>query len=316
MERLKELGWLFIKEWVVLGMIVVGILAYFFPHVGSKDGPLRIDIVNPILIGLTFFCIGLPMSIHSLKNALLNWKSHLLIQGTVFIMFPIFTYGVTGLLFHFIGGEYFPFPVALGVVITGSLPTTFDTGVIYSKICEADESLSVLNGTLSNLLGMLLTPLLLYIQLNSAIPLSSFQDVFLHLVEIALAPFLVSQLVHFGLHYMNWITDNVKKFFGFLSIVPKLVLVWLTFTTMCSTFLAKYSITASAIAITIAFLTFIHFFMAFFVMGYLACFIKSGVKFTRKEIVTHVFLGSQKVMTLAIPIGMSPYFIFSLLLIS
>lgn len=292
-----------IKEWVVLGMLVVGILAYFFPHIGSKSGPLHLEIVNPILIGCTFFCIGLPMSIHSLKNAFLNWKSHLLIQGTIFIMFPLFTYGVTGLLFHFIGGDYFPFPVALGIVITGSLPTTFDTGVIYTKICEAEESLTVLNGTLSNLLGMLITPLLLYIQLNSAIPISSFQGVFIHLVEIALAPFIAAQLLHLGLHYMNWITTQVRTFFGYLSVVPKLVLIWLTFTTMCQTFSTKYSLSASAIVITIFFLTFIHFFMVFFVIGYLACLIKSGVHFSRKEIVTHVFLGSQKVMTLAIPIG-------------
>lgn len=120
MEKLKQIGWLAIREWVVLGMFLAGILAYFFPHIGKKEGVLHPEIVNPILIAITFICIGLPLSIHSLKDAFLNIRSHLLIQGTIFIMFPLVTYGLTGFIYHFIGGEdYFPFPVALGIIITG-----------------------------------------------------------------------------------------------------------------------------------------------------------------------------------------------------
>ena len=51
-----------------LGIVLSGVFAYLWPHVGSKSGPLHIDLVNSILVGIVFFVIGLALNLQQLKN--------------------------------------------------------------------------------------------------------------------------------------------------------------------------------------------------------------------------------------------------------
>jgi sodium/bile acid cotransporter 7 len=71
------------------------LVAYLAPSFGSKSGPLHPAITNLVLIGIVFFVIGLGLDFEKLKAAVLNWKSHVCIQITIFVIFPLLMY-VTG----------------------------------------------------------------------------------------------------------------------------------------------------------------------------------------------------------------------------
>lgn len=63
------------EQWFFVGMILAIVLAFFFPEVGRKGGPLHPEYtVSYGVICLVFFLTGLSLRIHALKNAFLSWK--------------------------------------------------------------------------------------------------------------------------------------------------------------------------------------------------------------------------------------------------
>ena len=66
------------------------LLAYLFPEWGELKGDFTIDKLTYYGVSLIFFFYGIKISPSTLKIGLSNWKLHLLIQGTTFIIFPLF----------------------------------------------------------------------------------------------------------------------------------------------------------------------------------------------------------------------------------
>jgi sodium/bile acid cotransporter 7 len=183
----------------------------------------------------------------------------------------------------------------------------------------------MINGTLSNLIGILLTPLLIYLQLHNSISLSAMASTLIRLTEVCLAPFVLGQGIRLFLHWRGCISKQTALHLAKLRIVPKVVLIWLTYTSFCTTFESQVTkINGGAIGLSLALLTVIHLIMIGFVILYLFVFDRIGYGFTRPTVVAHLFvgtslwflygtfhvnwrwflihLGTEKTMTLAIPI--------------
>ena len=73
----------------VLAIIAVVIFAYIFPYWGSKNSPIPLSLIGSIGVSLIFFFYGLKLSPDKIKSGLKNWKLHLLVQASSFILFPI-----------------------------------------------------------------------------------------------------------------------------------------------------------------------------------------------------------------------------------
>src|SRR5690348_1237368 len=97
-------------------------------------------------------------------------------------------------MYYALPRDSFPEAFALGMIITGSLPTTFDTSVIFVRAAGGDEATAVLNGTFSNLVGIFLTPALLFIQLRSTLSISAIVSTLIKLIEVSLTPVVLGQL--------------------------------------------------------------------------------------------------------------------------
>ena len=64
----------------VLSIIVVILVAWFFPQWGTKESVLPIEAISSVGVSLIFFFYGLKLSPEKLKTGLRNWRLHLLVQ--------------------------------------------------------------------------------------------------------------------------------------------------------------------------------------------------------------------------------------------
>src|SRR5699024_11291409 len=73
----------------VLSIIATVIAAYFFPYWAGSQSPIPIEQIATVGISLIFFFYGLKLSGKQIKSGLQNWKLHLLVQLSTFLLFPL-----------------------------------------------------------------------------------------------------------------------------------------------------------------------------------------------------------------------------------
>src|SRR5690554_3017263 len=77
------------------------LLAWAFPEWGMEGSFIPFDEVTYYGVAVIFFFYGVKLSPESLKLGLSNWKLHVLIQATTFVIFPVLIL----LLYMFFGEE-------------------------------------------------------------------------------------------------------------------------------------------------------------------------------------------------------------------
>ena len=72
----------------VLSIIAVLVVSYLFPDWGVQEDLIPINLITTIGVSLIFFFYGVKLSPSKLKEGLSNWKLHVLIQASTFVIFP------------------------------------------------------------------------------------------------------------------------------------------------------------------------------------------------------------------------------------
>ena len=73
-------------------VLLIGIsilIAYFIPEGGADDFIIPLNLITSIGISVIFFLYGLKLSPDKLRLGLKNWRLHVLIQCTTFIIVPL-----------------------------------------------------------------------------------------------------------------------------------------------------------------------------------------------------------------------------------
>jgi solute carrier family 10 (sodium/bile acid cotransporter), member 7 len=173
----------------ILAMIGAIILALLAPQAGATGGPLHIPLVTGMGIGLVFFLHGAGLSPHALKAGATNWKLHLLIHATTFVLFP-----ALGLTIFFGAGDSLPIEAKLGVFYLCALCSTISSSVAMTALARGNVAGAVFNATLSGLLGMAFTPLLLSLVTTTGASEIPLLPAILDVAKKLLAPFVAGQL--------------------------------------------------------------------------------------------------------------------------
>src|SRR3954468_17949676 len=106
-------------DWFLIGMILATILAWAFPAPGASGGWMHPEILTKAGVALIFFLHGLTLSFAALRAGALNWRVHLLVQISTFLVFPLIGLALTSLLRGQIA-----FELALGLFFLCALPST------------------------------------------------------------------------------------------------------------------------------------------------------------------------------------------------
>lgn len=142
------------QNWFLLGLLGVVGLALAWPGPGAPGGWLRPDVSTKTAVAMIFFVQGLVLSFAAMRQGLWRWRLHVLVQG--------FTYGIIpllGLLVDRVLGPFLPEALRLGFIFLAVLPTTISSAVVFTALAGGNTAGALVNATLSNLLGVILTPL-------------------------------------------------------------------------------------------------------------------------------------------------------------
>lgn len=198
--RLKIDGYIL----AIVGMVV---LASLLPARG--EAAHVVGLATKVGIAMVFFLHGSKLSREAVIAGLTHWRLHGLVLLTTFVLWPIVGLGTAAL-----PGWIMPAALAPGVVYLACLPSTIQSQIGMTAIARGNVAAAVCGASVSNLLGMVLTPLaagmLLHAQ-GSGLSAASFQAILLQL----LAPFIAGQVLQ------PWIGAWVRARSGPLGYVDK-----------------------------------------------------------------------------------------------
>ncbi|MEZ5276390.1 MAG: bile acid:sodium symporter family protein [Opitutaceae bacterium] len=217
------------RNWFLLGLVLAVLLAWVFPNGGSGGGGLPIGgLVNGGVI-LIFLLQGLTLASEQVWQGLVRWRLHLLIQIFIFGITPLVAIGLT-----VAAGRLLPPDLAIGFVFLGALPTTISSALVFTTLAGGNVTLALVNTTLSNLGGILLTPL--WVSAFAQVQGTHFSlgPVILKIALLILLPLCLGQILRRRLH--QW-ADRRRKQFGTVS---SLIVLFIVYTSFCESVVSGF----------------------------------------------------------------------------
>ncbi|WP_353646589.1 bile acid:sodium symporter family protein [Mesorhizobium sp. WSM2239] len=169
-------------------LILTVVLAAFVPARGGFAKGL--SEVTFWAIALLFFLYGARLSLSAALAGLTNWKLQAGCLACTYILFPVLALGLFGL-----SHAWFPAAIGFGLIYLGCLPSTVQSSIAFTSVAGGNVAGALCAASLSNLIGVVLCPILLAIVLHTS---TSEGDPFGAVWKIAqqiLFPFLLGQLL-------------------------------------------------------------------------------------------------------------------------
>jgi len=202
MDWLKRNGFLIALCGAVL-------LAFEFPELGMRDGPLKSGVVSKLGIFLIFLMQGLSLRTRLLLRGMMNLRLHLFVQSWNYL-FSCLLMGVIWLFFHRLVDDSLWF----GFFYLSILPTTISGAVTLSTASGGDGAGAIFNATLSNMLGVFLVPLgvTFIFSMGSGTEGVDLLAMFLKLSNLVFVPLILGQVIRPLLVDRRWFSQCQLRF--------------------------------------------------------------------------------------------------------
>ncbi|MBO9713234.1 bile acid:sodium symporter family protein [Sphingomonas sp.] len=149
-------------------------------------------------IVLLFFLHGAKLSREAIVAGARNWKLHLAVFASTYILFPILGLATASLLTG---------PIAAGMLFLTLLPSTVQSSIAFTAIARGNVAAAVCSASFSNLIGIVLTPALVALLMHSTGGGISFASVETVLLQLLL-PFALGHALRPWIG--GWVTRNKK----------------------------------------------------------------------------------------------------------
>lgn len=168
LDKLKRVVDFLISQWFIIGMGVVIAIAYAAPNYARSGGMIRSDItIEYLAVAAIFLISGLSMPSRTLLKELGNWRAHLVTQGLSFLVTPALMFGFVKAIYT-AGDPRIDKYVLVGMIICGCTPTTVSSNVVMTRNAGGNDSLSLLEVTIGNVMGAFVSPALLQLYLSDS----------------------------------------------------------------------------------------------------------------------------------------------------
>lgn len=275
-EALKGVG---LDNFLLLLLSMIG-LAYLYPSAGLGDGTFSLHQIANYGIGLIFFFYGLRLGPEKLRAGLTNWRLHLLIHITTFILFPLLILFIR----PFFNGED-NLLLWLGIFYLATLPSTVSSSVVMVSIARGNLPAAIFNASISSLLGVFITPLWIAWLLKGQAGSPELGGVVLQLIMQVLLPVAAGMLLN---RYGGVFAEKHKKV---LRLFDQSIILVIIYTSFCESFhlnafdgLGWNKLLLCSIGMVLL------FFLAYGIIGLLS----KGLHFNREDTITALFCGSKK----------------------
>ena len=260
----------------IAALFVIIIIAYLFPG-GVNLLPFKT--ITDIGIGLIFFFYGLKLSPAELKSGFFNYKAHLLIQGTTFIIFPLLAFAVLPLFEKGITSE-----IWISLFFLAALPSTVSSSIVMVSIARGNLPTAIFNASLSGIIGIIATPLWIGLIMESTSEFS-FKEVVTKLFLQIILPLIV------GLFLQKFLGTWARTYKTHLGKFDKFIILLIVYSSFSKSFLSNIF---SDVIVTDLLVLAASVIFLFFIVYFGLELICKLLKFNTEDIITVKFCGTKK----------------------
>lgn len=283
------------KNYFLVGMVVAVLMAKALPALGKNGGILRPETtIGNYGVALIFLLSGFSLQTSDLAKAISNFKLNGLVNLLLFGFWP-FCIGVPlQHLFTNVLPNVIPSGLADGLLIMTTLPTTVNMCIMLTSTAGGNAASAICNAVISNLAGIVLTPLLLLKFFGATIHLP-FGKMVLKLCQKVLLPVTIGQLLRTSAPAKNFYKAHSKKF----KRLQETILLGIVWNAFCNAFTEGLGIQFKHSLVLLGLLPTLHLAalgasFKFFSLPFL--------RLTKQETIAAMFCSSQKTLAFGLPL--------------
>src|SRR4051794_5698912 len=197
----------FLPDRFILALLGTVALASLLPARG--EAATIVGWASNIAIGLLFFLHGARLSREAVIGGLRQPKLHATVLASTFLLFPMLGFGLQAAFPDLLAPALWT-----GVLFVCTLSSTVQSSIAFTSIARGNVPAAVCAATASNLLGILVTPLLVSLLLHKSGSAGGL-DSALNIVVQLLLPFVAGQALR------PWIGEWVTRHNKILAFVDR-----------------------------------------------------------------------------------------------
>lgn len=264
----------------VIAIIGIISIAYLFPEWGTKESKIPIDTISAVGISLIFFFYGLKLSPEKLKAGLKNWKLHVLVQLSTFLLFPLLV-----LLFQPLIHNEEQKTIWLAFFFLAALPSTVSSSVVMVSMAKGNIPAAIFNASISGMIGIAITPLWMGLFVHGLQSGFDFTEIYIKLVVQIILPVIL------GLLLQAFLGDFAQKHNKKLTTFDKSIILLIIYKSFAESFSENIFSAVSILDLSLLSLGVLSLFLLMFVT---TSFISKKLNFSKKDQITATFCGTKK----------------------
>ncbi|GAB3701882.1 bile acid:sodium symporter [Spirosoma flavus] len=267
-------------DWFILALLAMIGLAKVWPAPGIQEGPLSLSALANYGVSLIFFFYGLKLNFSQLRAGLQNYRLHLVIHLTTFILFPAVVLPLRALL---------QTPdtdlLWLGIFYVAALPSTVSSSVVMVSIAGGNLPAAIFNASISSLIGVFITPLWMSYLLTETTGNYDLTGVIGKLTLQVIVPVVLGLLLN---QRLGWFAAKHKTALRYFDQITILLIVYTSF---CESFTRRaFENISGSDLLWLAGLMLGLFFLIYGLITLLSRLLN----FSREDRITALFCGSKK----------------------
>lgn len=181
--RLKRMGF----DYYLLLLIGTVCLASFLPASGTAG--VAVDHIAFFAVSLLFFLYGAKLDATAIVAGISNLRLQGLILLSTFVVFPLL-----GLAAVFVLSPVLPEQMRIGLLFLAVLPSTVQSSIAFTSIARGNVPAAVCAASLSNMLGVIITPALAALLLHTSGQGVNGLDAIIDIAIQLILPFALGQI--------------------------------------------------------------------------------------------------------------------------
>ncbi len=245
--------------------------------------------ISHVAIFALFFLHGLRLPRGEVVAAMRSWK----LQGAM-LLFVFGAMPLAALLLFKTMGWMLPPALASGIIFCAMLPSTVQSAISYSSMAGGNVAASVVGAAVSNLAGIVLTPLLVALVLGAAAGVSLGGDVLVRIATMLLLPFALGQAAQ------HWLGAWAQRQKAMLSLFDRLVILIAVYVAFAGA-VASGGLAAVDLATLLVLVAALTVLLAF---AFAAAWLGGGaIGLPREDRISLTFAGAQKSIATGAPMA-------------
>ena len=277
----------FLPDRFTCALIVTVALATVLPCRGAAAGVF--EVLTDVAIALLFFLHGAKLSREAVIAGATHWRLHLTVLASTFVLFPLL-----GLLLRPVLAPLVTPELYLGVLFLCALPSTVQSSIAFTSIARGNVAAAICSASASSLLGIVITPLLVGVMLESHGQGGMSWDAIGAITLQLFVPFVAGQVAQ------RWIGGWVAKHRGLVAYVDQGSILLVVYTAFSAAVLqGLWKQVPLPVLLGLLVVDAVLLVIALLVTRYGA----RALGFARADEITIVFCGSKKSLASGVPMA-------------